>query len=447
MILHVAICLLALTASTKADGGLGYGGLDGLVYAPGHASVDYYAYPRYAFEYSVKDPHTGDNKAQWEKRDGDVVKGAYSLVEPDGSLRVVEYYADDKTGFNAVVKRLGPNLHPATVHAAPIYKAPIPVLGGHGSVLSPISVGPVANLGHLATAPLISGPIHGGPIYSPALSAQNLIKEPVIVKYLPAPIHPEPILHEPIHHAPILKGPILSEPILHEPIIKSPILPGPIYKSGPIVTSPLLYEPNNKGPVLPGPIYKSGPLLPGPIYKNGPLLPSTIYKNGPISYGPLPILKGLPGPIYKAGPIYSEPLGPLPDYKAPLPLYNEHVPLLHKEPLPALPLLKGSAELGLYGKGPISSLDWEGLGRGHLEQGYGLSKGIGPLGPSLGGHGLVKGNNGPILPYAGLEKGYGLLKGNIGPILPYEGLEKGRLLPSWNGPIEYPLYPQDGYKH
>lgn len=39
------------------------------------------AYPRYAFEYSVKDPHTGDNKAQWEKRDGDVVKGNANYVK------------------------------------------------------------------------------------------------------------------------------------------------------------------------------------------------------------------------------------------------------------------------------------------------------------------------------------------------------------------------------
>lgn len=40
------------------------------------------AYPRYAFEYAVKDPHTGDNKAQWEKRDGDVVKGNMEYPEP-----------------------------------------------------------------------------------------------------------------------------------------------------------------------------------------------------------------------------------------------------------------------------------------------------------------------------------------------------------------------------
>lgn len=33
------------------------------------------AHPRYAFEYSVNDPHTGDIKQQKEERDGEVVKG------------------------------------------------------------------------------------------------------------------------------------------------------------------------------------------------------------------------------------------------------------------------------------------------------------------------------------------------------------------------------------
>lgn len=33
------------------------------------------AHPKYNFDYSVKDPHTGDFKNQWETRDGDVVKG------------------------------------------------------------------------------------------------------------------------------------------------------------------------------------------------------------------------------------------------------------------------------------------------------------------------------------------------------------------------------------
>ena len=42
------------------------------------------AHPKYAYKYGVSDHHTGDIKSQHETRDGDVVKGSYSLVEPDG---------------------------------------------------------------------------------------------------------------------------------------------------------------------------------------------------------------------------------------------------------------------------------------------------------------------------------------------------------------------------
>lgn len=44
------------------------------------------------------------------------VKGMYSLVEPDGTVRVVEYWADDHHGFNAVVKKIGHAVHPAPHH-------------------------------------------------------------------------------------------------------------------------------------------------------------------------------------------------------------------------------------------------------------------------------------------------------------------------------------------
>ncbi|XP_037949937.1 uncharacterized protein LOC119680961 [Teleopsis dalmanni] len=60
-------------------------------------------HPRYAFEYNVNDIHTGDIKHQKEVRDGDVVQGEYSLVEPDGNVRTVKYYADWETGFHAEV--------------------------------------------------------------------------------------------------------------------------------------------------------------------------------------------------------------------------------------------------------------------------------------------------------------------------------------------------------
>ncbi|CAH0407851.1 unnamed protein product [Chilo suppressalis] len=72
---------------------------------------DYYAYPKYSYEYSIQDPHTGDHKSQHETRDGDVVKGFYSLHEADGTVRIVEYEADKHSGFNAVVKRTGHAKH------------------------------------------------------------------------------------------------------------------------------------------------------------------------------------------------------------------------------------------------------------------------------------------------------------------------------------------------
>lgn len=43
--------------------------------------------------------------SQQETRSGDVVQGRYSLVEPDGTRRVVDYTADPVNGFNAVVSR------------------------------------------------------------------------------------------------------------------------------------------------------------------------------------------------------------------------------------------------------------------------------------------------------------------------------------------------------
>lgn len=84
--------------------------------------------PRYNFNYAVNDPVTGDNKAQTEVRDGGYVKGSYSLSEPDGTLRVVDYTADPVAGFNAVVKRVGPAAHPQQLLAPVITKqiAPIP---------------------------------------------------------------------------------------------------------------------------------------------------------------------------------------------------------------------------------------------------------------------------------------------------------------------------------
>lgn len=79
------------------------------------------SYPQYQFAYTVQDALTGDSKAQEETRDGGVVKGSYSLIEPDGVRRTVNYYADPVNGFNAVVQRDVPIIK--AVPAAPLVKA------------------------------------------------------------------------------------------------------------------------------------------------------------------------------------------------------------------------------------------------------------------------------------------------------------------------------------
>lgn len=92
-----------------AGAGAGYGN-EGY----SHDNVDYYSHPKYEYKYGVSDPHTGDHKTQHEERDGDVVKGYYTVAEPDGTLRTVHYTADDHNGFNAVVEKTGHSVHPQT---------------------------------------------------------------------------------------------------------------------------------------------------------------------------------------------------------------------------------------------------------------------------------------------------------------------------------------------
>lgn len=89
----------------------------------------------------AQDALTGDSKSQQETRSGDVVQGSYSLVEPDGTRRIVEYVADPVQGFNAVVhkeplatKVIAPAVGVAKVGVAPAY--------AHGPIVSPGLVAP-----------------------------------------------------------------------------------------------------------------------------------------------------------------------------------------------------------------------------------------------------------------------------------------------------------------
>lgn len=57
----------------------------------------------YSYGYSVNDASSGDLKAREETRDGDVVQGSYTVADPDGRIRHVEYTADRDHGFQARV--------------------------------------------------------------------------------------------------------------------------------------------------------------------------------------------------------------------------------------------------------------------------------------------------------------------------------------------------------
>lgn len=87
--------------------------------------------PQYSFAYDVKDILTGDVKSQVESRSGNIVQGQYSVVDPDGTRRIVDYTADPINGFNAIVRKtpiVAPVVPVPAVRTAPVVPAvPAPV--------------------------------------------------------------------------------------------------------------------------------------------------------------------------------------------------------------------------------------------------------------------------------------------------------------------------------
>ena len=136
------------------------------------------AHPQYSFNYAVNDPTTGDSKSQTETRDGDVVTGSYSLVEADGTRRIVDYTADDVHGFNANVRKeplvakvvapVAKIVAPVAYHApiaayhAPIAAAPLAYSGAYHA---PIAAAPIGYAGaYHAAAPLGYGGAYHAPL-------------------------------------------------------------------------------------------------------------------------------------------------------------------------------------------------------------------------------------------------------------------------------------------
>lgn len=231
-------------------------------------------FPQYSFAYDVRDTLTGDFKSQVESRNGDVVQGQYSLIEPDGSRRTVDYTADDLNGFNAVVTKSGlvpiapvvpaapvtPVLRAAPVapvlHTAPVFPA-APVLGA-APVAPVLHAAPIASVFRAAPpAPVLRAapptplqPAAPALRVAPAAPLLNANQHaPVAAKTAPvvaetAPVAPKLALPAPLARAP-LEGPA--------PLARAPLEPAPFGRvASPVVSkvaapaaiqSPFLYAP------------------------------------------------------------------------------------------------------------------------------------------------------------------------------------------------------------
>ncbi|XP_055710290.1 larval cuticle protein A3A-like [Phlebotomus papatasi] len=199
-----ASCLLLLLAIAVTVNAVAIG-----VAAPAAVikTEEYDAHPQYSFSYDVKDAITGDNKNQHETRDGDVVQGQYSLIEPDGTRRTVDYTADPVNGFNAVVtKTAGEHVVKAVAPAVAVAHAPVAV--AHAPVA--VAHAPIA-VAHAPVAVAHSAPAivtHAAPAY---------YSSPAVVHHAPSVFAHHVAAPIVAHHAPALisHAPVYSAAYLH----------------------------------------------------------------------------------------------------------------------------------------------------------------------------------------------------------------------------------------
>ncbi|CAD6994866.1 pupal cuticle protein Edg-84A [Ceratitis capitata] len=162
-------------------------------------SAEYDSYPSYSFNYDVQDAVTGDIKSQSEQREGDVVKGQYSLQEADGYRRTVEYTADAVNGFKATVRR--------EQFGEPI-KALTPAISAtqiQAKANNEIAPAPAPAQLSAAASPIVL-PVPVAPKYE-QLTHKSYVTPVVAPAYYrayaePTLLHHAPAAHAVIHHAP-----------------------------------------------------------------------------------------------------------------------------------------------------------------------------------------------------------------------------------------------------
>lgn len=65
---------------------------------------------QYEYQYKVDEgERRGPVMDRWERRLGEYVKGAYSVLQPDGSVRTVDYEVDGDGGYHAVTRLTPPS--------------------------------------------------------------------------------------------------------------------------------------------------------------------------------------------------------------------------------------------------------------------------------------------------------------------------------------------------
>ena len=255
---------------------------------------------QYSYSYGVNDASTGDAKSHEESRSGDIVQGSYSVVESDGSVRKVDYSADDVNGFNAIVHR--------TIGAV----APPPVT--------------VRSVASVSASPFIAK------VASPASSVPALA-----VKSLP------PVGYQsPPHTVEYKSSPVLDIKPISEDTFQT--FPAATYKFSPALDiNPL---PEVAFQTLPAAMYKSFPTLDIKPIREVTLqtLPAATYKSFPtldINSLPEVTFQTLPAATYKSSPaldikpIREVTLQPVPavQYKA-LPVTLQPVPAVQYKALP-----------------------------------------------------------------------------------------------------------------
>ncbi|XP_063830130.1 uncharacterized protein LOC135079404 [Ostrinia nubilalis] len=211
----------------------------------------------YEFQYSVHDEHSGDIKQQQEARAGDAVHGSYSLLQPDGLTRVVDYSADKEHGFNAVVRYEG---HPAPAPAHPVklayaapvaklaYAAPVAKVAYSAPVAYAAPVAKVAYSAPVAYAAPVAKVAYAAPVAKVAYSAPVAYAAPVAKVAYSAPVAYAAPVAKVAYAAPVAKV-AYSAPVAYAAPVAKVAYSAPVSYAAPVakvayaeVEAPAHYE-------------------------------------------------------------------------------------------------------------------------------------------------------------------------------------------------------------